>query len=217
MYLYFEELKKLFKRVVRFKDYHLYEKWNLFYMTYNLQKQKLKFGDKYHDSIFKASVDDINKIKSDLYPSMIEDYDVRYFKQLGRDGFDCFLCEQAGHFIHYSWIFYDLAKSPLSSTPIGIKRFCERSLFWGPTFTVPNSRGLIYPYVFSKIVLFLRAETNFEHILICAYKGNKGAVKFYKNLGFEELSNPPRPPFWVKLLRILDASLCKYSLLIRYS
>tara|TARA_Y100001968_G_scaffold327251_1_gene371906 strand:+ start:7058 stop:7564 length:507 start_codon:yes stop_codon:yes gene_type:complete len=162
-------------------------------MSYDLHKNKLKFGKKYHDEIRIAHPDDLSSIKADLYPKMKDHYDIRYFRRLGEEEIDCFLCEQSGTLIHYSWIFYDLAKSPLISLPMNRRRFGKKNIWWGPTFTIPNSRGIIYPYIFSKIVIFLRSKKLYDHILITAHKGNKGAVSYYKNLGFVELPAQPKP------------------------
>ena len=205
---------QIIKQIIRKKNYLLYDQWKFVYLIYDLYNQKLKFGNKYHDSIFLAKVKDLQRIKKDIYPNMLTDYDTRYFERLGNSDVKCFLCEQDAHLIHYSFLFYNLYDSPLRATPFSLGRLFKNSVMWGPTFTLPNSRGMIYPYIFSRIVNYLILEKKVEYIVIFAYKDNSSAIPFYQNLGFKKLSQQPSPGAILLLLRALDSF---FSNLIQYS
>lgn len=201
------KFRKLISQTISYKNYNLYSQWDFVYMHYCLKESKLKFDNKYQDSIFRAKIEDLGKIKVDLYPKMKDKYDRKYFSKLGEPGLDCFLCEKNGKLIHYSWIFYDILISPLAKTPLGTMGCGNNVVFWGPTFTVPEERGIIYPYIFSKIVKYLRKQNKYHYLINFCHKKNKGAIPFYKNLGFIELVNQPKPTLIIKALRFLDVSL----------
>ncbi len=190
-------------KIVSKTNYLLNDQWNLVYMIFELDENILKFGDKYHESIFLSTISDLPTIKDQIYPHMPNQYDTRYFSRLGSEDLDCFLCKQDGVLMHYSWLFYDLYKSPLKSCPIDLKVFIDKALMWGPTFTLTKSRGMIYPYVFSKIVKFLKSKGKYQYIIIYADKTNKSAIPFYLNLGFKLLPSQPKPNILIKIFRKL--------------
>tara|TARA_Y100001968_G_scaffold204875_1_gene188119 strand:+ start:430 stop:1101 length:672 start_codon:yes stop_codon:yes gene_type:complete len=202
--LFFSRIIDLLIKINHYKNYRLYDVWDFVYMSYDLSKNNLRFQNKYQDSIFIAERKDLDKIETDLYPKMDSNYNLRYFKRLNEIGLDCFLCEQDGKLIHYSWLFYDLLLSPLAKTPMGEFDFGGNIVFWGPTFTVPEARGITYPYIFSKIVKFLKKNKKYDYLIIFAYKKNRGAIPFYKRLGFIELQHQPQPPFYIRILRSFD-------------
>ncbi len=207
MQRFIEVFIRLKRKIDHYKNYNLYDKWDFIYMQYNLNDKKLRFGSKYDKNISIANQLDLQQIQSDIYPNMSSRYDQRYFRFLGEKDRDCFLYDDKGKLIHYSWVFYDINKSPLASTPLGTQQFQNKVVFWGPTFTIPLARGVIYPYIFSYIVRSLINNKKAERIVNFVYKYNPGAFRFYQTLGFVPIDNQPVAPIFIRIARLLDRLL----------
>lgn len=133
---------------------------------------------------------DLDRINTEIFPLLTGEYayDQRYFKLLGQEGVLCFLAEQYGKFVHYSWVFTNAEQSPLMDVPFRKSKLKVGDVYMGPVFTSPQARGTwIYPFVITKIIHYLKDYTDKKRLLLFVYGKNPSAVNFFLRMGFKKI------------------------------
>ena len=169
--------------------YHLMDKWRFVYLGFTFDRPIRPVEDP--SLVVKPTGPaDLAQIHQDLFPYLIAEqaYDRRYFEQFGHRGSVCFVAESEGRFVHYSWVFTDVFRSPLVEVPFESSKLRSNDSYIGPVFTVPRSRGMIYFYVLPVILEYLR-ESGSERVLVLVDGSNNAAVRFYRKLGFVPITD----------------------------
>lgn len=199
-----EGIRPFLRAASRYVIYHLSIKWRFVYFEFMLKQQILSFELKEPMTVRIATSDDMDRIQSELFPVLYDDlaYDRRYFELIGQEDVKCFLAEFNSTFIHYSWVFLDVFKSPLMDIPFDKRKLRKDDALIGPVFTNPSVRGmLIYPYVLVTILRYLK-ENDYATRAIVFFQGRTAAaVSFYKRLGFREIVNAQPPSILSYLLQ----------------
>ena len=184
----------------KYLKYHLYEKFRFTYFEINLNKFSLTFPIK-DDSlnIRKATKEDIEKIKTDLYPEFDDkqEFYKKYINKIGKKDISCFICEKNNKIVHYLIVFENALKSPLMKTPIKKKIITHEYAFLGDAFTVPSARGVwILPRVLEIIIEHLLNNTSNKKAILLVHEDTPGAKVFFRKLGFNEIKNPVSTNFF---------------------
>ena len=194
----------LFRKIREYIRYNLDSKWHFVYLQFELEKEFSRIPMSETLTVRVASTADTGRIRSELFPEMKgeQSYEKKYFDLLGRDGVRCFVAESEGRFVHYSWVFLDAQASPMVEVPFDQLNLRSGDVYIGPVFTVPGTRGFIYPQVLSSIVRYLKEYPGATRIVLFVWGKNPAAVSFYKRLGFSEIDNSQPRTGWSLLRKI---------------
>jgi len=181
--------------------YHVDSKWHFVYLQFPLSNEFSRIPASSAVSVRIAEPADMPKIKDELFPVMTGEQteETKYFDLVGHPDVRCFMAEKEGRLVHYSWVFLDAGSSPLVDTPFDGRLVCGGDAYIGPIFTAPGARGFIYPQVLSNIVRFLKEDPAVRRIVVLVQGKNPAAVSFYKRIGFSEIPDAQRRPFWSRL------------------
>ncbi len=170
-----------------FATYHLRDKWHFVYLRFSLDTPIYSLEDA-SITIRRATPGDRKRIETDLFPHLIgaQSADREYFDGLGESGPQCFLAESNGRFVHYSWVFADVFRSPMTRLPFDQSRFRSGDAYVGPVFTSPDARGMTYLHVLPKILHYLK-DNGLRRVWVLVDGRNPSAVSFYKRIGFAQL------------------------------
>jgi len=183
-------LKNFLSKIIPFLRTKLIEQWKFVYFEYAIDNDftSLPLLDSaIHLRI--AKQEDIKKIEEDIFPhiSNIEN-DKRYFYNIGKPGFKCFLAEKDNKIVQYFHVYKNASNSPLTKTPYGPKIIKDGDAYLGSTFTVPDYRSLwIVPHSIKLILESLKKDTDVKRCLVIVHSDTVGAINFYKRLGFKEI------------------------------
>ena len=205
-------LRRGFSGVLRqtkaYVRHHTKEQWRFIYLELDLTADPYSLPEMDGILVRRAKPEDIDKIKTDLYPYMEEkqEYDKRHMKCLGEDSIDCFLAEKDSKFVSYFMVFKNAGQSPLIYTPFDKKMISGTDAYLGNAFTVPDVRGMwITPKILLSIITYLQKETSANRALLLVHYDTPGAVGFFKRLGFKLIENATSEGFLSKRIRkILD-------------
>ena len=181
------------------------EQWCWAYYELDLKKSPYSLpdvGDAF--LVRRAKQEDIEKIKTDLYPHMGEkqEYDKRHMECLEDDNIDCFVTEKEGWCVSYFMVFKNATHSPLMDTPFDKKRIAVTDAYLGNAFTVPDYRGMwIAPKVLLSIITYLQKESSATRALLLVHEDTPGAVGFFKRLGFKLIENATSEGLFSKIFR----------------
>ena len=180
----------LLRKSVRYVSHLLGEQSHFVYFVFSLDQPFPNFHLDNVGSVRLADSKDIARIQSELFPFITEDEenDKRYFKLLGQAGVNCFLAEKEGILVHYTWLFWDARKSPLTDTPFSKTLIREGDAYVGPAFTSPLARGTwIYPHVLMNLLSFAKETAKQKRIILFVNGKNPSAINFFTRLGFKRL------------------------------
>lgn len=181
-------MKLKFLKIIAFLRNELVDKWKLVYLQCDLEnflEDKVKEDPEL--KIFQTNSKNLDKIKEDLYPYF--DSQQNYFKRF-IEGEDpeviCYLCQKDGKFVHYFLVFLNANSSPLMKTPFSKKNYpLDNCAYLGNAFTIPGERGgWIVLQVLGAIIKDFKDLKNIRRALVLIHPNTKGALRFYKNLGF---------------------------------
>ncbi|MDP3244344.1 MAG: GNAT family N-acetyltransferase [bacterium] len=184
-------LKKFFNKFCGFVLDKVYRQKQFIFFEFSLEQPSFSITPLEPINVKIANFDDKNKIESEIFPWLKDeqDYDKRYFSLLEQPGIRCFLAEKDGKLVHYSWVFDEAKNSPLMDTIFDRNKLREGDAYMGPVFTSPEARGVwIYPYVLTKIMIFLKESTDVKRLILFVYGKNPAAVNFFMRLGFRRLN-----------------------------
>jgi len=185
--------------------YNLTEKWRFIFFEINLTTPPFSLPKKDELIVIRrAETKDYTKIKNDLYPYMghKQEFDKKYFDQIGETGVNCFIAEVDNKLIHYFMVFDSAMESPLVQTPFDKQMINKNDAYLGNAFTIPTARGKwITPHVVLTIINYLQNETNATRALLLVHEGTPGAVGFFKRLGFKVIENAYPKTYLSRLLR----------------
>lgn len=188
------------EQTVAYLNHHTKEKWRFIYLELDLTENPYSLPDmKESLSVRLAKAEDIEKIKTDLYPHMAkkQEYDKRYIESLGEGDVECFVAEKEGKFVSYFMIFKKAAQSPLMQTPFNKKMILGTDAYLGNVFTIPNVRGMwIVPHVLLSVIGYLQEETTANRAILLVHEDTPGAVSFFKRLGFKLVENATSEGFF---------------------
>jgi hypothetical protein len=182
-------MKLSFIKVAEFLRNEFIDKWRLIYLYCdidNFSKGKIKVDSKL--KIFLATDNHLDKIKEDLYPYF--DSQQNYFKKFIEDTDKdvlCYVCQKDEKFVHYFLVFLQAKNSPLMKTPFNKKDYpIDDCAYLGNAFTIPEERGgWIVLQVLGAIMKDLKDLKNARRALVLIHPKTRGALRFYKNLGFK--------------------------------
>jgi len=172
--------------------YHLKDKWRFVYLGFSFDHPMQLLEDP-SLAVKRTGCEDLGQIRRDLFPHLVGEqaYHRAFFDRIGEDGSLCFVAEFEGRFVHYSWVFTDVFRSPLIKVPFEVSELRSSDSYIGPIFTVPGSRGMIYLYVLPTIVDYLR-KVGSKRVLVLVSDRNTAAMSFYQKLGFVPIMNAER-------------------------
>lgn len=168
--------------------YKLWDQWHFAYFAHLLDRPVTLPRDPTL-TVRRAVPDDLPRIARELTARMRENPgDAQYFVLLGTPGAECFLVEQGGTFVHFTWLFTDLTHAPIMRTPLARWRVRAGDAFIGPLYTRPDARGAwIFPTVLAHVLSLLRERATHRRALVFVHVANPGAVRFYERFGFERI------------------------------
>lgn len=180
--------------------YHLDSKWHFVYLHFELDKEFSRIPESSALAVRVAEAADCARIEAELYPEMRGEQaeETKYFGLVGDPGVRCFIGDRDGRLVHYSWVFLDAGASPIVDTPFNRQHLQPGDVYIGPIFTVPGARGFIYPQVLATIVRYLKSQPGARRIVVLVQGKNPAAVSFYKRLGFIEIVDAQRRPWWAR-------------------
>ncbi|MDA0733974.1 MAG: GNAT family N-acetyltransferase [Chloroflexi bacterium] len=186
-----EGFSNLCQAVVSNLAFHLSSKWHFVYFAFSLEEQTPCFNTKGPISVRIATSEDIARIESDIFPALEAEmqYEKRYFRLISEPKIKCFLAEQDGKLVHYSWVFLDASHSLLAEVPFNQKKLTSNDAFIGPVFTNQSARGLVYLHVLSAILDYLKNNAGASRAIVFFDGKNPAAASFYKRLGFKEITD----------------------------
>lgn len=206
-----EGLTRFLQVIFAYIIYHLNSKWHFVYIEFPLQQPIFSFTVKEPLLVRIATPDDMDRIKSEIFPVLEGDlsYDKRYFRLLDQPDIKCFLAEKDGKLVHYSWVFMDASSSLLMDVPFDKRKLRQGDAFIGPVFTTPNARGLVYLHVLSVILHYLQSNEYARRALGFVDGRNPAAVSFFKRLGFTEIVDAQRRSMYSFLWHTLRNALTR--------
>ena len=169
----------------------IFDQWKYIYFELEIQKFKNYVDLKSNDIEFRlAKNSDLSNIKIDIFPQLrgYGENDKKYL--LNPDLNTIFIGTYKQKIIHYFIVFKDPLNSPLIKTPLKRKYITENSVYLGSAFTLPEFRGKwITLNSISFILSYLKSSKKFEKVLLLVHKNTKGAIPFFKRLGFVKIEN----------------------------
>lgn len=177
-------------RVWRYLKYRLYDERHFVYFAFLLDRPFPVFPAQAPLAIRCAGPEDLPRIERELFPYLgdVAEGDKRYFPLIGKEGISCFLAEEDGRLVHYSWLFTDLRHAPIMHTPLDKKKLRGGDVFIGPVFTLPSVRGRwVFPVVLQAIIEYVEQHTVARRVILFVFEKNPGAVAFFSRLGFQRL------------------------------
>jgi hypothetical protein len=182
-------LNKLF----HYAKYNLIDKWGFIYLEHDLDDSSFNMPEMDGSLVVRiAQVDDIEKIKNEMYPYMKEDheYDKKFVDRIGDDDFRCFIALNDNVIVQYFMVYPRATESPLVKTPFNNKYIHDDCSYLGSTFTVPKARGMwVVPISLAVIIKFLRDEQKQKKVYVLVHKNTLGAKEFYVRLNFAVVEN----------------------------
>ena len=170
-----------------FATYHFRDKWQFVYLHFSLSDPIYSLTDS-SLVVRRATIADRDTIETDIFPYLTgaESGDREYFDYLGATDPQCFLAESEGELVHYSWVFADAFRSPMTRVPIKQSQLQEGDGYIGPVFTRPVARGMVYLHVLPEILHYLK-NINLKRVWVLVDGRNPSAASFYKRIGFTQL------------------------------
>ena len=103
----------------------------------------------------------------------------------------CYVCQKEEKFVHYFLVFLEANNSPLMKTPFINKKYpLDNCAYLGNAFTVPGERGgWIVLQVLGAIMRDFKDLQSARIALVLIHPKTRGALRFYKNLGFKVISS----------------------------
>lgn len=182
-------LARSLRGIGRHFKYHLKDKWRFVYLEFTFDRPIQPLTDS-SLLIRRIGPSDLEQVRRDLLPHLTgeQSYDTRYFETMGEKGSTCFVVEREGRLIHYSWVFTDIFRSPITKVPFDLSKLRSNDSYIGPVFTVPGSRGMTYLYVLPVILEHL-VEIGVKRALVLVDQNNAAAKSFYLKFGFKLITD----------------------------
>jgi len=183
-------LWRMLGSVAQYALYYVTDRRSFVYFEFSLEQEPISLQLPDPPVARLATTADLNRINAEIFPLLTGEYeyDKRYFKLLVQEGVLCFLAEQDGKFVHYSWVFTNAEQSPLMDVPFKHSKLKAGDVYMGPVFTSPNARGTwIYPFVITKIIHYLKDYTDKKRLLLFVHGKNPSAVNFFLRMGFKKI------------------------------
>ena len=180
----------LFKHIIDYFKFHLYNKNLYIYLSFDLLNNNLFFPNKDNKLEFKiAELNDRDQIIYDIFPYLTfkEENDRMLINLIGNDTVLFCIGKINNKIIHYFIVFLDAYESPLIRTPLDKNLYNKNDVYLASTFTAPEARGMwVVPYSLAFIFNILKNTFKKNRCISLVHKSTPGAEIFYTKLGFQK-------------------------------